>query len=128
VLDRVDVRLGDDWERTGERAVTGDLVLEQRDAGVTAEVDELFGNVIFTVAAGDPPSPWLAIDDETTEAAIPVTLDASRCDPHALTEYKRTFVFSASVRLGDDEPIRLDVTAEGAARAALEPLLALCVG
>jgi hypothetical protein len=64
-------------------------------------------------------------------ARMPVVVTAGRCDPHAVAEYKRTFVFTAWVRVGgddgDDDPVRVDIAAEGAARRALEDLLTGCL-
>jgi hypothetical protein len=86
------------------------------------------GNVIFTVSAATASPRVLAVSDEHPTASAPIAITASRCDPHALIEYKRTFIFTASIRLGDDEPARVDIKAEGAARRALEDLLTSCIG
>jgi hypothetical protein len=71
--------------------------------------------------------PWAAVDDDTPTASVPLRVEASRCDPHALTEYKRTFILVASVQVGDDDPVRVDVTAEGPAHDALGVLLEACL-
>jgi hypothetical protein len=128
VLADVDLRLGESWERTAPRTLAGEVELAQRRPGVTAAVEEVEGNVIFTVAADAPPSPWLEVSDDRPAASLPVTIDASRCDPHALIEYKRTYMLAAWVQVGDAEPLRVDVEATGAARRALEDLLSACLG
>jgi hypothetical protein len=127
VLADVELRFGDVWEATDERTVAGELEVAQRRDGVTATVEEVLGNVIFTVSS-DESSPVVEVNDEQPSAGAGVAITAARCDPHALIEYKRTFTFTASVRVGDDEPIEVDVAAEGTARRALEDLLTSCIG
>ncbi|HEY8523387.1 MAG TPA: hypothetical protein VIL48_00390 [Acidimicrobiales bacterium] len=125
VLDQVDVRFGERWEPAGPRAVATDLELVQRRAGVEAAVMEFEGNVIFTV---DPGEPGLEVGGDRRSDRARVVIEASRCDPHALIEYKRKFILTARVRVGDAEPVRLDVEAEGVGRRTLEQLLATCLG
>jgi len=130
VREQVDLRLGDRWERTAPRTVVGAITVSQLEAGAAVTVLGVEGNVIFDldlVAAG-PPDPLAEIDDDQTAATIEIALTAARCDPHALIEYKRTFIFVALVDTGDGEPVRVDVTAEGAAQRALQASLAACIG
>jgi hypothetical protein len=128
VLASVDLQLGDTWQRTEARTIEGEVELAQRSSGVTATLDELRGNVIFAVRAGDGPGSALEVADATRRAAGPVAITAARCDPHALIEYKRTFIFTAYVAVDDGEPTRVDFEAEGGARRALEDLLRSCMG
>src|ERR671913_8344 len=80
-------------------------------------------------ASGDAASPHtLAVSNDRPSASAPITITASRCDPHALIEYKRTFIFTASIQMDSAEPARVDIKAEGAARRALEDLLTSCLG
>lgn len=127
VLADVDLALTGDWVLTGPHTVEGRLDVSQRNPGVEAVVDEVQGNVIFTVGTTTT-APVLSIDDATPTAGVAMTVTASRCDPHALIEYKRTFKFAVEVRLGDAEPVPTDVEAQGDARAALEELLRSCIG
>jgi hypothetical protein len=134
VLADVDLRLGDTWVPAGERTLAGTFTATQRRAGVAATLAPLEGNVIFgvTTDAGEASDdgggePWLVVDDEHPEATGEVTVRAARCDPHALIEYKRTFVFTVRVAVGDAEPALVDVEAEGPAHTALEGLLASCL-
>jgi hypothetical protein len=127
----VDVRLGEAWTVAAPRTIRGDIEVSLRRPGVTAVVDEVLGNVIFAVGAGaDVPTgePWLTVDDDRPSGRIPVTIEAARCDPHALTEYKRTFIFVALVAIDGVPPVRVDVEAEGASHRALEDLLTSCLG
>jgi hypothetical protein len=131
VLAAVDIRLGDRWTAAGPRTLAGEVSMSSRDPDVTAALDGLLGNVIFAVAAGRAVAqgePWLAVDDGQAAASIPITIEAARCDPHALIEYKRTFILVAVVAVDGAEPVRVDIEADGEARRALEDLLTACIG
>lgn len=152
VREDVDLRLADGWQRTDDRTVTGDIVMTQRRPGVELAVEGLEGNVIFTLVVedgttgggtagsdttgGDTTSgsgeaadaaPVLAVDDERPEASVRASITASRCDPHALIEYKRTFIFVALVDIGEDRPLRVDLPAEGDNRRLFEAVLQACL-
>jgi hypothetical protein len=131
VREDADIRLGDTWERTGPRTVTGEVEVSQRRQGATVTVAGLEGNVIFHLDVEHPAgtsAPVLEVSDRQPSDRVAVTLTASRCDPHALIEYKRTFVYVALVDVGGDRPLRVDIPAEGNTRAMLEDLLAACIG
>ncbi len=131
VLDQVDVRFGDTGTRTADKQYETTIELAQRTEGATATLEEMKGNVIFGVANLDADhtatSPWAVIDDDHPTASVPMRVEADRCDPHALTEYKRTFILVALVAVGDAEPVRIDVRAEGPAHDALATLLEACL-
>jgi len=128
VLADVDVRLGDTWRPTEPRTLEGELDISQRRDGAEATVQAVEGNVIFTISDATASPRALAVSDERPSASAPIAITASRCDPHALIEYKRTFIFTASIQLEGEEPARVDIKAEGAARRALEDLLRSCIG
>jgi hypothetical protein len=127
ILDQVEIAFGDDWERTADKAYETTVVVTQRREGVTARLQEMEGNVIFGVTTPGDDVPWAVVDDEHPSATVPLTVTAGRCDPHALTEYKRTFILDAWVQVGDGEPVRIDVKAEGPAHDALGALLEACL-
>jgi hypothetical protein len=128
VLASVDLRLGDTWNRTEPRTIEGKIELDQRSSGATAVLEEVRGNVIFTVRSADAGGSAIEVSDDTPSASGPIAITASRCDPHALIEYKRTFIISAYVALNGGERTRVDITAQGGARRALEELLRSCMG
>jgi hypothetical protein len=128
VLASVDLHLGDTWGRTAARTIEGEVELAQRRSGVTATVNEVRGNVIFTVANVGSEGAQVEVTDQRPAAAGQIAITASRCDPHALIEYKRTFIFSAYVEVDGGEPVRVDIEATGGARSALEELLRSCIG
>jgi hypothetical protein len=126
VREAVDLRFADRWAQEG-RSITGELELRQRTPGVEAAVDEVAGSVIFGVELDGGP-PVLEVDDDDPTARVRMVVSADRCDPHALIESKKTFVFLAWVRLDGSEPIPVEVEPVGAARAALDDLLSTCLG
>jgi hypothetical protein len=128
VLASVDVHLGDTWTPTEARTIEGEIELAQRDSGVRAVLEEVRSNVIFGVSTAGSAGPPLEVSDDAPSAAGPIAITAVRCDPHALIEYKRTFIFSTYVALDGGEPTRVDIEAEGGARRALEELLRSCLG
>ena len=128
VVASVDLRLGDTWNRTEPRTIEGEIELAQRRSGAKAVLEELRGNVIFKVSpAGAAGSP-IEVNDDTRSASAPIAITAFRCDPHALIEYKRTFILDAYVALNGGERTRVDIAAQGGARRALEELLRSCIG
>ena len=128
VLASVDLRLGDTWNRTEPRTIEGEIELAQRSPGATAVLEEVRGNVIFTVSSADAAGSAVEVSDDAPAASGPIAITASRCDPHALIEYKRTFILSAYVALNGGDRTRVDITAQGGARRALEELLRSCMG
>jgi hypothetical protein len=120
-----DIGFGDDWHREGV-AVSGEMVLDQRVEGATVAVDDAAGNVIFTLVVDAPGRPVLRVDDAEPTARVPVTISADRCDPHAVAEFKRPFVFLSWVAVGDGDPVPVELELTGAVRDALEDLLATC--
>jgi len=129
----VELRFADNWVRTGPRQAEGDLELVQRHPGVAAALDELQGNVIFTAATGSAgdtggrADPLIEVSDDQPSGKVQVAISASRCDPHALIEYKRTFIFVVWIALGDEEPVRVDIEADGEARRVLEGIRLACL-
>jgi hypothetical protein len=128
VLASVDLHLGDTWNRTEPRTIEGEIELAQRSSGATAVLEEVRGNVIFTVRSAAAAGSTVEVSDDAPAASGPIAITASRCDPHALIEYKRTFILSAYVALNGGERTRVDITAQGGARRALEELLRSCMG
>jgi hypothetical protein len=130
ILADVDLAFGDQWEHTAPRTVTGQIELAQRHSGVSASVDEVGANMIFTVSPVNPVgagNPWLEVGDGEPSSSLAVTIQATRCDEHAIAEYKRKYLFVALVRIGDDEPVRVDVEADGETQQALEGLIQECL-
>jgi hypothetical protein len=129
----VELRFADNWVRTGPMRAEGDLELVQRHPGVAAALDDLQGNVVFNAETGsagdtaDQADPLVEVSDDQPSGKVHVAISASRCDPHALIEYKRTFIFVAWIVLGDEESVRVDIEADGEARRVLEGIRLACL-
>lgn len=135
VGEELDLQLADGWERVGPTTIEGDLTMAQRHAGVTASIEQMTGNVLFTVAteadagdANDPPGTWLEVSDDEPSVTGRLQISVSRCDPHALIEFKRPFVLTGFVVLGDAAVVRVDIEAQGAARQTMGDLMSGCLG
>lgn len=115
------VSLGPPWSREGSRLRTA-LHLQRRGEGTVA-VTQLTGNVLFTVDVRDD-GDVLVLDPGRRVATVDVLVTASRCDPHALTESKRSSTFPLHASLDGGEPVLVPVTVDAAGRAALQELLA----
>lgn len=125
VTESVELRLGETWSAEGS-TVTGELILEQRSPGTSARLEQTSGSVIFAVRTPAGRSPILAVDDDQPIDRTEITISAQRCDPHALGESKRTFVFPVWISLDDQEAVAVELVPTGPSRAALDQLLLDC--
>jgi hypothetical protein len=124
VRERVDISFGDDWTMDGF-AIAGELHLAQRHPGDPVAIDDAVGNVIFTLHLQDA-HPVVGVSDDDPSSVVPVTISADRCDPHAVAEFKRPYVFLSWVTVGDAAPVPVELTLTGGARQALVDLIAAC--
>lgn len=118
VTDAAVVELSD-WTRDGDR-VRADLRLRRTAAGRVV-VTQVEGSVLFDIETAGTPA--LVLEDGDDEASTEVVARATRCDPHARIESKRSFTFPVRTALGRGEPVPLPVTASDAGRAVLQALL-----
>lgn len=125
VRELVDLRFEGGWARDGV-SIAGELVLERRRPGPAVAVDDVTGNVLFTLRLGTDERPVLTVDGDRERAAVPVTISADRCDSHAVAEFKRPMVFLSWIAVDGGGPTPVELQASGDARAALESLLASC--
>jgi hypothetical protein len=124
VLERVDITFGDEWAQDGI-TTSGELRMSQRHPGEPVAMDDAVGNVIFTLALEEA-HPVVGVTDEAPRASVPVTISADRCDPHAVAEFKRPYVFLSWVAVGDGDPVPVELVLTGRARQALVDLIATC--
>jgi hypothetical protein len=102
-----------------------DLELGEDDATVT--VDEIRSSVVFSLAPAGDDVPLLEVGPAVRRDSVAVTVAASRCDGHALTESKKTFFFAAWIHLDGGAAVRVEVEARGALRETLEAFLEQCL-
>jgi len=127
IRSQVAVAFGDEWEVTAPRVAEGLLTLEGLVPGAEARVEALEGNVIFGLVAPGAGPPVLSVGAGQERDEVRVVVSANRCDTHAMIESKRTFVYRATIRLGDDPPFALDVRPDEVTHEVLERLLRACL-
>ena len=125
VREAVEVAFEGAWRREGN-SISGTLSLSTRSAGPEVVMEDVVGNVIFTVRTEQADGPVLEVTNDRRRATAPVTISADRCDSHAVAEFKRPFVFLSWIRVGDEPATPVELEPDGAARQALERLLASC--
>lgn len=117
----VDVSLGPPWSPAPAGGLRTSLRLDRRGEG-QVRVTELSGTILFSVdRRGD--GDLLRLPAGQDASTVEVVVSATRCDPHALTESKRSFTFPVYASLDGAEPVLLQVTVDGDGRRALQQLL-----
>lgn len=111
------------FEPAGHATVRGVLRLERRQQGQAVTVVDVRGNVIFALTALPSDSVPFTLAADQQAADLPIEFSASRCDPHALTGYTKTYRFRVFVRLGNGPAHSLEVEATGPERALLATAL-----
>jgi hypothetical protein len=107
--------------------LTGEVVLTRRTGTEPVEVSFLGGSVVLEPVPDAELPVTLAPGDQ--QLRLPVTFDAERCDPHALGETKKPFVFPLTVSVGDGSAVAVDLPIDEADRAQLSDLLdRVCTG
>ncbi|MFD9662966.1 hypothetical protein ACFWAY_15285 [Rhodococcus sp. NPDC059968] len=76
------------------------LVVSRGTASGDIRLDEIGGSVLYALH-GALPATMRADEDRLS---VDITIDAARCDPHALTEAKKPFVFPLWIAVGSSEP------------------------
>jgi hypothetical protein len=118
LLDVVDVRVGGLADE--DDALTGELRLTRRAGDEPVTVARVGRSVILDVTAEELPAELPADEDEL---ATPLVFTSATCDPHALAETKKPYVFPLEVTVGDGEPVVLDLPVDDELRARLEALV-----
>jgi hypothetical protein len=118
VLEVVDIHVVDLADE--DEALTGSLRVTRRAGDDPVSVTRVGGSVILDVAADDLPTEMAGDDDERS---TPVTFTSATCDPHALAETKKPYVFPLEVTVGDDEPVVMDLPVDDELRTRLVALV-----
>lgn len=115
---QVGLGFGSDWQTVDGGSVAGTLIVDPRP-GAEVVLEGVSTSVVFTV---EVLSPLPATDD------IDVVVAAARCDPHALTESKKTFTFFLTFTNDGGDPVLIELPVEdGPAHEALEGAIEVCV-
>jgi hypothetical protein len=118
VRELVDVDFGADWAVVGPGRARGTITLTPRRDG-DVRLQAVSASVVFSL---EPTS------DLSAPGGVVVDALAARCDAHALTESKKTFVFTLTFSVDGGDPVRVElVAADGPVRAALDQAIDDCV-
>jgi hypothetical protein len=110
------------------QTMTADVVLTRRTGDEPVEIARLGGSVVLEPVPDAVELPVTLAPGER-ELRIPVTFDAARCDPHALAETKKPFVFPLAVIVGDGGSVPVPLPLDDGQKRQLEELLArACTG
>ena len=126
VRDAFAITWGADLTPAGELAVATTLDVERLQPDHALDIELVRSSVVVNLAAAGGGHPGLAVGPDDDRASVDVVFNTSRCDAHALTESKKTFIFVAELRLDDGPVIPLELPAEGPLRAQLEEYLEAC--
>lgn len=100
------------------------LVFTRGASDQPVTINGVKGNVIFTVEA-EPGALLAPMGADVATLEVPVTVRASRCDPHAFAESKKTFVFAAWIQV-DGREQHVEFQPDPAWRATLQGLFDAC--
>ena len=123
----VDVALVDGWTADGAGGAARRTILQLRRLvpdGPRVVVPELPSGILFTVrTSAEPgaaaPSPVVVLERGAPVARVPLVVRATRCDPHALAESKRTTQFRVPVEVDGAEAVQLVLQPDEAGRDLL---------
>jgi hypothetical protein len=118
VLQVVDVQVVDLADE--DDALTGALRLTRGEGDEPVSVARVSGSVILDVTAEELPTEMAGNDDELS---TPVVFTSATCDPHALAETKKPYVFPLEVTVGDGDPVVMDLPVHDELRARLAALV-----
>lgn len=129
VFEAADIAFGDEWT-VDDGVLTAPIAMSVLgEAPVTLE--QVAGSVIFVVEAADPAPGTtdrveVTVDADAPTAEVPIRIRAERCEPHAVAESKKTFVFPIWVRVADDETRYVTIEPDTPLRNALQQLIDEC--
>jgi hypothetical protein len=100
----VSVRFGTSWRRVAD-AIQGTVELDRASSEQTIAVNELLGSVLLDfVSLTRSGPPLVVLRPGEAAASLPVALTSSgRCDAHALSESKQTFLLRVALTLDGGE-------------------------
>ncbi|HET6754520.1 MAG TPA: hypothetical protein VFH23_11290 [Jiangellaceae bacterium] len=120
------VTLGERWtpDPAGD-ALLGTIELRRVGGDDEVTLQHLTGSVVFRLEPVQPAEPVavLAATDDTI--SVPIRAKALRCDPHALAEGKKNYVFAVWLGLaGGPQQAKVELTADVGIRPTFDSLCA----
>lgn len=104
----------------GDDALPASLQVTRRAGGEPVSVARVGRSVILDVTAAALPTE-LAGDE--AGLSTPLVFTSATCDPHALAETKKPYVFPLEVTVGNAEPVVMDLPVDEELRARLAALV-----
>jgi len=129
VFESADIGFGDDWS-VDAGVLTVPIVMHWLGADPVT-LEQVAGSVIFVVEAAAPVTGTtdrveVTVDADTPTVDVPVRVRAERCEPHAVAESKKTFVFPVWVAVADDDVRYMTIEPAPPLRDALQALIDEC--
>lgn len=125
-----DIGFGATWtavETPDGPAVEGRLTIRRRSSDQRIAIDAAEGGINFTITpVGTVEGPLLVVEPGESQGSRRIHVRATRCDPHALAENKKTFRFPVWVALGNEAGQYLEVEPTGRGRELLQANLDDC--
>jgi hypothetical protein len=118
LLEVVDVEVVDLVD--DDEALLTDLRLSRRSGDEPVTVARVSRSVILDVTGEELP---VELTGDQDELSTPLVFTSATCDPHALAETKKPYVFPLEVTVGDGEPVVMDLPVDDDLRAGLERLV-----
>lgn len=127
VLEMVDLDLSERTRKIDDGLET-DLVVRRRTSDAPVRATGIRGSVIFTVEPVDATEPPLIdLTPDQHVARLAVRIIASRCEPHAVADSKKTYLFSVWLEVGDATAQLVAIDAEPVMREQLDELIVACM-
>jgi hypothetical protein len=98
------------------------VVVERGAEDIAVTIQDLTGSVMYAITTAGP-RPLGTLAPGQRRLAIPVTATPGRCDPHAVAEIKKPFVFPAWAKLGDGEKLYTEIVVSDADKKRLDTML-----
>jgi hypothetical protein len=120
----VTVKLGESWtpEPAGD-VLLGTIELRRVAGAAEVSVQRMMGSVVFQIHPVTPAEPIAVLGAGQDMLSVPVRATALRCDPHALAEGKKNYVFAVWLGLADGpNEVKVELVAEPGLRPTFDSL------
>jgi hypothetical protein len=120
----VTISLGERWTPAdGADALLGTIELHRVAGDAEVTVRHLAGSVVYQLRPATSGEPIAVLAAGQDAISVPVLATALRCDPHALAEGKKNYVFPVWLGLaGGPEEVKVELTAELEVRPTFDTL------
>jgi hypothetical protein len=122
----VTVSLGERWTRdpAGD-ALLGTIELRRIGSDVAVTVQNLSGSVVYRLQPVHAGQPIAVLSGGQDDLSVPIRATALRCDPHALAEGKKNYVFPVWLGLaGGPQEVKVELRADVTMRPIFDSLCA----